>query len=77
MTEAEARNLLRRCGGLGGLEAWIARQPWQPLPGGWTVRPELEGYRFRLEAAPEGVRVTAAIPGKTDPAVWAVARRAP
>jgi hypothetical protein len=34
MTEAEARDLLRCCDGLGGLEAWIARQPWQAAPGG-------------------------------------------
>src|SRR4051812_47337611 len=73
MTEAEARELLRRCDGIGGLEAWIARQAWQPAPGGWAVRPEL--YRIRLEAVAEGVRVTAAMPGTTDPAVWVVRDR--
>jgi hypothetical protein len=26
LTEEEARELLRQCDGLGGLEAWIARQ---------------------------------------------------
>jgi chloramphenicol 3-O-phosphotransferase len=34
VTEAEARELLRRCDGLGGLEAWIARQRWRTVPGG-------------------------------------------
>ena len=29
MTEAEARDLLRRCDGQGGIEAWIAGQRWQ------------------------------------------------
>jgi hypothetical protein len=37
MTENEARQLLRDCGGFGGLEAWIAEQPWEVAPSGWTV----------------------------------------
>ncbi len=76
MTEAEARELLRRCDGLGGLEAWIAGQLWQPVPGGWSVRPGLlDGWRFRLEAVPEGGRVTAGEPGAGGPAVWVVGER--
>jgi hypothetical protein len=46
MTEAEARDLLRRCDGQGGIEAWIAARRWQAVPGGWAVRSELEGWRF-------------------------------
>ena len=34
MTEPEARALLRHWPGLGGLEAWIAEQPWQEAAGG-------------------------------------------
>jgi hypothetical protein len=43
MTEAEARELLRRCDGVGGLEAWIAgRRVSASAPGGgdpavWVV----------------------------------------
>jgi hypothetical protein len=29
MTEVDARALLRNCGGLGGLEAWIACRRWK------------------------------------------------
>ena len=54
VTEVEARALLRACDGPDGLEAWIARQRWQPAPGGWTVRGKLAGWRFRLEAVAEG-----------------------
>ncbi len=70
MTEAEARDLLQRCDGAGGLEAWMARQPWQAMPGGWTVKPDRQGWRFTLEPVPEGLRVTAAMPGTVQPAVW-------
>jgi hypothetical protein len=34
MTETEARQLLRDCGGFGGLEAWIAGRRWRTAPGG-------------------------------------------
>jgi hypothetical protein len=37
MTEAEARQMLRDCGGFGGLEAWIAGRRWKAVPGGWVV----------------------------------------
>ncbi len=33
MTESEARRLRCDCGGFGGLEAWIAQQPWKVVPG--------------------------------------------
>jgi hypothetical protein len=54
MTEAEARELLRQCDGAGGLEAWIARQPWRTVPGGWAVR---------LEPIPAGLRLRSWPPG--------------
>ena len=60
MTEVEARAALTAFDGLGGLERWIAEQrPWQTTPAGWTVPGELQGWCFRLEPAPGGVRVTA------------------
>jgi hypothetical protein len=37
MTEADARVMLRDCGGFGGLEAWIAGRRWRAVPGGWNV----------------------------------------
>ena len=74
MTEAEARAALRAVVGVGDIEPWIARRPWQAAPGGWTVAGELQGWRFRVESAPEGVRV-AASDGHGEPAVWFVPRR--
>jgi hypothetical protein len=71
MTEAEARRLLRRCDDPGGLEVWIVGQPWEAVPGGWRVIPDLEGWRFRLETIPGGLRVSASMPGAL-PAVWTV-----
>ena len=52
MTETEARALLRRWPGLGGLEAWIVEQEWQPTPGGWIVIGSLRGWRFRIGIVP-------------------------
>ena len=75
MTEAEARDLLRGCDGQGGIEAWIARQTWQPAPGGWSVKSELQGWRFRLEVVAEGLRVIAGEPGAGGPAAWLVRSR--
>ncbi len=76
MTEAEARAalaaFLAAFDGLGGLERWIAEQrPWQATPTGWTVPGELQGWCFRVEPAPGGVRVVAAANGG-EPAVWFV-----
>ncbi len=56
---------------VGGLERWIADQPWLAAPGGWRVRERFQGWRFRLEAVPGGVRVVASA-GKGEPAVWFV-----
>ena len=58
MTEAEARAALAAFNGLGGLERW-------------TVPGDLQGWRFRVEPAPDGVRVVASANGG-DPAVWFV-----
>ncbi len=61
--------------GLGGLERWIAeQQPWQATPTGWTVPGELQGWRFRVEPAPGGVRVLA-LDGRGEPAVWGMSGR--
>ena len=43
MTEAEARAALRAFVGIGGVEPWIAKQPWHATPGGWTVGGGLQG----------------------------------
>ena len=75
MTEEEARAALAAFDGIGGLERWIARQrSWEAVPGGWTVPGELQGWRFRLEPAPGGVRVVASA-GRGEPAVWFVPAR--
>ncbi len=75
MTEAEARAALAAFDGLGGLERWIAAQrPWEAMPGGWTVPGDLQGWRFRVEPAPGGVRVVASA-GAGEPAVWFVPGR--
>jgi hypothetical protein len=72
MTEAEARVLLRDCGGVGGMEAWIAEQPWQAVPGGWMVTGEMQGWRFKIDVIAGGLRITAGEPDRGDPAVWIV-----
>ena len=72
MTEPEARALLRRWPGLGGLEAWIAEQDWQPAPGGWSVMGELRGWRFRIGIVPGGLRLTGGELGAGQPAIWTV-----
>jgi hypothetical protein len=76
MTEADARVLLRDCGGFGGLEAWIAGRRWRAVPGGWLVTGELQGWQFRLDVIPAGLRISASAPGGGDPAVWVIAPRA-
>ena len=73
MIEAEARAALAAFDGLGGLERWIAqRRPWQALPTGWTVPGDLQGWRFRMEPVPGGVRVVATTAGGGEPAAWFV-----
>ena len=72
MTEAGARRMLRDWPSIGGLEGWIARQPWRAAPGGWTVPHDLEGWHFRLERIPGGLRVTASPGVDAAPAVWTV-----
>ncbi len=71
MTEAEARAALRAFVAVGELERWIAAQFWEAAPGGWTVPGDLQGWRFRVEPAPGGVRVVASA-GGGEPAVWFV-----
>jgi hypothetical protein len=74
MTEAEARAALRAFVAVGGLEAWIADQPWLTAPGGWVVPEPLQGLRFRVEPVVGGVRVTAFV-DEGEPAAWVVPRR--
>ena len=72
MTEDQARAALAAFDGLGGLERWIAEQrPWEATPSGWTVPGELQGWHFRVEPAPGGVRVVASA-DEGEPAVWFV-----
>jgi hypothetical protein len=73
MTEPEARDLLRRWLG-DGLEAWMADQPWQAAPGGWTLVGEMEFWRFTVDTIPGGLLLSAWEPGAA-PAVWTVTTR--
>ena len=72
--EAEARAALRVRMGAGAVEPWIAQQAWEATPRGWTVAVPLDGWVFRLEPVPGGVRVSASS-GKGAPAVWTVPTR--
>ena len=74
MTEAAARAALAAFNGLGGLERWIAAQPWLAAPGGWVVPEPFHGLRFRVEPVAGGVRVTAFM-DKGEPAAWVVPTR--
>ncbi len=74
MTEADARAALAAFESVGRLEAWIAVQPWQAVPGGWLVLEAFEGWRVRLTTAPDGLCVLAS-DGWGEPAVWFVPRR--
>ncbi|MFC7478597.1 hypothetical protein ACFQS7_30050 [Dankookia sp. GCM10030260] len=71
MTEADARHLLWRWPDDDGLEGWIAEQPWEATPSGWTVTGELQGWQFRIEAVPGGLQIRADQLG-TPPAVWVI-----
>jgi hypothetical protein len=62
MTETEARQLLRDCGGFGGLEAWIAGRRWKTAPGGWIVSGELQGWSFKVTVIPTRLRISANTP---------------
>src|SRR3712207_8431345 len=44
-----ARAALAAFDGIGGLERWIAGQPWEPAMGGWDVLRDLQGCHFRVE----------------------------
>ena len=71
MTEEEARAVLAAFDGVAGLERQLAKQPWQAAPAGWTVPGDLQGWRFRVEPVPGGVRVVASANGG-EPAAWFV-----
>jgi hypothetical protein len=72
MTEAEARQLPRDCSGLIGLKAWIAGRRWKTAPSGWIVSGKLQGWQFRIDVIPAGLRISAGAPGDGGPAVWVV-----
>ena len=71
ITEAEARAALRAYVGIGEIEQWIADQRWERVRGGWNVREQLHGWRFRLEPGPDGLHVVMLVRGG-EPAVWTV-----
>ncbi len=74
MTEAEARAALAAFDAIGGMERWIAAQPWHAAPGGWVVPEPFHGLRFRVEPVARGVRVRT-FPDKGEPAAWIVPAR--
>jgi hypothetical protein len=57
VTEAKARGALAAFDVAGGLEAWIAAQPWRQAPGGW-VAPE-RGPALSARLTPRGAGGTA------------------
>jgi hypothetical protein len=64
VTEDEARAALAAFDGLGGLERWIAEQPWEAAQDGWRVRHPLHGWTFMVASAGAGgVRITAYMAG--------------
>jgi hypothetical protein len=72
MTEDVARALLRAVDGVGGLEAWIAGQPWRKAPGGWQVEGNLGGTEFELKDGGAHLRVIAWVEGAGPAAEWTV-----
>ncbi len=74
MTEVEARAALAAFDAIGGMERWIAAQPWLAAPGGWVVPEPFHGLRFRVEPVARGVRVRA-FADKGEPAAWIVPAR--
>ncbi len=74
MTEDQARAALRAFVAAGGLEAWIAAQRWEPIPGGWRLRERFDGWHFRLEPVAGGLRVVMSARGG-GPAEWFVPGR--
>ena len=73
MTEADVRDLLGRLV-RDGLEDWIVDQPWQAVPGGWTVTTDLQDWQFRIKVVATGLQITASVPGSTSTA-WVVTAR--
>ena len=75
MEEDQARVALAALDGLGGLERWIAEQPWEAAQDGWTVQHPLDGWTFMVApGGAGGVRVTAYMVGGP-PTVWFVPGR--
>ena len=74
MTEAETRAALAAFDSVGDVERWIAEQPWHTAPGCCVVPEPLQRWRFRVEPAHGGVRVTASM-DNGEPATWIVPGR--
>ncbi len=74
MMEVEVRAALAAFDAIGGMERWIAAQPWLAAPGGWVVPEPFHGLRFRVEPVTRGVRVRA-FGDKGEPAAWIVPAR--
>jgi hypothetical protein len=75
LPEAEARNLLRICPAVDGLEAWLADQPWHAATdGSWRVERDRDGWTYRVEGVPgRAVRVVAHAPTSGAVTSWLVA----
>jgi hypothetical protein len=72
VTDAEARAALTTSNRVGGLEHWIAEQPWEAAPGGWRVLHPLHSWTFMVApAGGGGVRLTAFMSGGS-PATWII-----
>ena len=71
MTEAEVRAALAAFDAIGGMERWIAAQPWLAMLGGWVVPEPFEGWRLNLEITYGGPRIVVS-GGWGEPAVWVV-----
>ena len=71
MTEDQAHAVLAAFDAVGGLERWVAAQPWLAMPGGWVVPEPFQGWRFGVEPVPGGLRVVMSVRGG-EPAVWFV-----
>jgi hypothetical protein len=72
MIEAEARDLLRQHDGVGGLEVWLADQPWVSAPNGWQVTRDFDGWRFVIQPIGGGLQLVGTAANGGRPAVWAV-----
>jgi hypothetical protein len=50
------------------------REPNRRARAARLVTGEMQGWQFRLDVIPAGLRISASAPGRGDPAVWVVTR---